>query len=48
MNENSRTSGYLIFLVAENKLPGEVYATPAILRNTLLLRTDKALYCIRH
>ena len=34
-------------IVAENKLPGEVFATPAILRNQILLRTDKSLYCIQ-
>ncbi len=33
-------------LVAENKLPGEVYATPAIVRNSILLRTDSKLYRI--
>ena len=34
-------------IVAENKLPGEVFATPAILRNQILIRTDKGLYCIQ-
>jgi outer membrane protein assembly factor BamB len=34
-------------VVAENKLPGEVFATPAILRDQILLRTDKSLYCIQ-
>ncbi|HPR84603.1 MAG TPA: PQQ-like beta-propeller repeat protein [Prolixibacteraceae bacterium] len=34
-------------IVAENKLPGEVFATPAILRNQILIRTDKSLYCIQ-
>jgi len=33
--------------VSENKLPGEVFATPAILRDQILLRTDKSLYCIQ-
>jgi outer membrane protein assembly factor BamB len=33
-------------IVAENKLPGEVYATPAILRNSILMRTDNQLYRI--
>jgi outer membrane protein assembly factor BamB len=34
-------------IVAENKLPGDVFATPAILRNQILIRTDKSLYCIQ-
>lgn len=34
-------------IVAENKLPGDVFATPAILRNQILIRTDKGLYCIQ-
>lgn len=33
-------------VVAENKLPGEVYATPAFLRNSILIRTDSQLYRI--
>jgi outer membrane protein assembly factor BamB len=33
-------------LVAENKLPGEVFATPAIVDNSILLRTDSSLYRI--
>jgi outer membrane protein assembly factor BamB len=33
-------------LVAENKLPGEVFATPAFVNNSILLRTDKSLYRI--
>ena len=33
-------------IVAENKLDGEIWATPAILRNSMLLRTDKYLYKI--
>jgi outer membrane protein assembly factor BamB len=33
-------------VVAENKLPGEVFATPAIVDNSVLLRTDKSLYRI--
>jgi hypothetical protein len=31
----------------ESKHAINTYATPAILRSTLLIRTDKALYCIR-
>jgi outer membrane protein assembly factor BamB len=31
---------------AVNQLPGEVFATPSILRNVILFRTDKSLYCI--
>lgn len=33
-------------VVAENKLSGEVYATPAFLRNSILIRTDSQLYRI--
>jgi outer membrane protein assembly factor BamB len=33
-------------LVAVNKLPGEVFATPAIVDNSILLRTDSSLYRI--
>ena len=33
-------------VVAENKLPGEVYATLAFLRNSILMRTDSRLYRI--
>lgn len=29
-----------------NQLPGEVFATPAFLRDVILYRTDKSLYCI--
>jgi outer membrane protein assembly factor BamB len=38
--------GKKLEVVAENKLPGEVYATPAFVNNSILLRTDKSLYCI--
>lgn len=40
-------AGRNLSIVAENKLTGEVFATPAILRNQILLRTDKSLYCIQ-
>jgi len=33
-------------LVAENKLEGEIWATPAVLRNSILVRTSKYLYRI--
>jgi outer membrane protein assembly factor BamB len=33
-------------IVAENTLPGEVFATPAIVRNSILFRSEKALYRI--
>ena len=39
--------GRKLEIVSENKLPGEVFATPAILRDQILLRTDKSLYCIK-
>ncbi|HAQ17661.1 MAG TPA: quinonprotein alcohol dehydrogenase [Prolixibacteraceae bacterium] len=38
--------GRKLVIEAVNQLPGEVFATPAILRNAILLRTDKSLYCI--
>lgn len=34
-------------IVAENKLPGEVFATPAIVRSSILFRNDKSLYRIK-
>jgi len=39
-------AGNVLQILAENKLPGEVYATPAILRNSILIRTDSQLYRI--
>lgn len=33
--------------LAENKLPGPLVATPALLPKTIILRTDQQLYCIR-
>jgi outer membrane protein assembly factor BamB len=33
-------------IIAENKLDGEIWATPAILRNSILMRTDTHLYRI--
>lgn len=38
--------GNRIQILAENKLPGEVYATPAFVRNSILIRTDSQLYRI--
>ena len=38
--------GNQLQILAENKLPGEVYATPAFLRNSILMRTDNNLYRI--
>jgi outer membrane protein assembly factor BamB len=38
--------GNILQIIGENKLPGEVYATPAIVRNSILIRTDKRLYRI--
>ena len=38
--------GNKLQIVAENKLPGEVYATPAFVRNSILFRTDRSLYRI--
>lgn len=39
-------AGNQLRIVAENKLPGEVYATPAIFQNSILIRTDSRLYRI--
>jgi len=33
-------------MVAENKLPGECFATPAIVRNSIIMRVGTTLYCI--
>ncbi len=33
-------------IVAENKLDGEIWATPAFLRNSIIMRTDSHLYRI--
>ena len=39
-------AGNQLQILAENKLPGEVYATPAFLRNSILIRTESQLYRI--
>ena len=39
-------AGNQLQILAENKLPGEVYATPALLRNSILIRNDSRLYRI--
>jgi len=33
-------------IMAENQLPGEIYATPAIVQNSLIIRTESTLYRI--
>lgn len=38
--------GRKLEIEAVNQLPGEVFSTPSILRNVILFRTDKSLYCI--
>jgi outer membrane protein assembly factor BamB len=40
-------AGKKLEIITENKLPGEVYATPAIVRNSILLRTENSLYRIK-
>jgi outer membrane protein assembly factor BamB len=40
-------SGATYQVVAENKLPGEVFATMAIVGNSILFRTDSSLYRIQ-
>jgi outer membrane protein assembly factor BamB len=39
-------AGKQLQIIAENKLSGEVYATMAIIRNSIILRTDSKLYRI--
>lgn len=39
--------GKKLEIVNKNKLPGEVYATPAVLRNSLIIRTSNYLYRIK-
>ena len=39
-------AGKLPEIIAENQLNGEVYSTPAIVQNSILIRTDIALYRI--
>ena len=39
-------AGSQLQILATNKLPGEVCATPAIARNSIFLRTDQSLYRI--
>lgn len=41
-------AGRELNILAENKLDGEIWATPAFLRNSIILRTDKHLYRIAH
>jgi len=37
-------AGRILQVVAENKLPGDVYATPAIVQNSILIRNEFSLY----
>lgn len=39
-------AGRIPEVLAENYLPGEIFATPAVVRNSLLLRNESALYRI--
>lgn len=39
-------AGRIPEILAENQLPGEVYATPAIVNNSLVIRNESALYRI--
>lgn len=39
-------AGSVCDIIARNKLEGEIWATPAILRNSILIRTSKYLYRI--
>ena len=39
-------AGRTLEILAENKLPGELYATPAIAQNSIIFRTDSTLYRI--
>jgi outer membrane protein assembly factor BamB len=40
------SAGRELNIIAENILEGEIWATPAILRNSILIRTDRHLYRI--
>jgi len=39
-------AGRTLEILAENKLPGEIFATPAIVRNSLIIRTESSLFRI--
>jgi len=39
-------AGRTLEILAENKLPGELYATPAIARNSIIIRNESTLYRI--
>ncbi len=39
-------AGKTLEIIAENKLPGEVFATPAIVQNSILIRNESSLYRI--
>ena len=39
-------AGRTLEVVAENKLPGDLFATPAIARNSILIRNEFSLYRI--
>lgn len=39
-------AGRALEILAENKLPGEIYATPAIAQNSILIRNESTLYRI--
>jgi outer membrane protein assembly factor BamB len=39
-------AGRTLEILAENKLPGDLFATPAIARNSILIRNESALYRI--
>jgi outer membrane protein assembly factor BamB len=39
-------AGSVYDIIATNKLDGEIWATPAVLRNNILVRTSKFLYRI--
>ena len=40
-------AGRTLEIIAENRLPGEVFATPAIVQNSILIRNEFSLYRIR-
>jgi len=39
-------AGRALEILAENKLPGEIYATPAIAQNSIIIRNESTLYRI--
>jgi len=39
-------SGDQPVVIAENQLNGKIMASPAIIQNSMLVRTEQSIYCI--